>query len=63
VFQLSDAVGAVSGGILRGIGRQDLGAWMNVFGYYVVGLPFGVFGKSMEKAMPLSQCRKPKFIF
>ncbi|KAJ3415899.1 hypothetical protein HDV05_003740 [Chytridiales sp. JEL 0842] len=43
VFQLSDAVGAVSGGVLRGIGRQDLGAWMNVFGYYVVGLPFGVY--------------------
>ncbi|KAJ3151150.1 hypothetical protein HK101_001917, partial [Irineochytrium annulatum] len=43
LFQLSDANGAVSGGILRGIGRQDIGGILNVCGYYVVGLPLSYF--------------------
>ncbi|KAJ3100707.1 hypothetical protein HDU97_001994 [Phlyctochytrium planicorne] len=43
IFQLSDATGAISGGVLRGIGRQDIGAYLNIFGYYVVGLPFGFY--------------------
>ncbi|KAI8850279.1 hypothetical protein BC829DRAFT_389689 [Chytridium lagenaria] len=43
LFILSDAVGAVSGGILRGIGRQDLGAYLNIFAYYFMGLPVGLY--------------------
>ncbi|KAJ3110741.1 hypothetical protein HDU96_006301 [Phlyctochytrium bullatum] len=43
VFQLSDATGAISGGILRGIGRQEIGAYLNIVGYYLVGLPFGFY--------------------
>ncbi|MGH0170729.1 UNVERIFIED_CONTAM: hypothetical protein FKN15_002780 [Acipenser sinensis] len=34
--------GGVSGGIVRGVGRQKFGAICNLFGYYVVGLPVGV---------------------
>ena len=42
VFQFSDALGAVGGGILRGCGHQKTGAMINIFGYYVLGLPVGV---------------------
>ncbi|KAJ3217419.1 hypothetical protein HDU67_008002 [Dinochytrium kinnereticum] len=49
VFQLSDAVGAVSGGILRGIGRQDLGAYLNIFAYYFLGLPVGLWACFQQK--------------
>ncbi|KAJ3180902.1 hypothetical protein HDU87_001548 [Geranomyces variabilis] len=41
MFQLSDAVGAVAGGVLRGCGRPDFGAYINLVGYYVIGLPLG----------------------
>jgi multidrug resistance protein, MATE family len=43
IFQVSDALGAVGGGILRGAGRQAIGASINIAGYYVFGLPIGVF--------------------
>ncbi len=43
VFQLSDAISAVSGGILRGLGHQKFGAYINLFGYYGLGLPIGLF--------------------
>lgn len=43
VFQLSDAISAVSGGILRGLGHQKFGAYINLFGYYGLGLPLGLF--------------------
>ncbi|TPX55066.1 hypothetical protein PhCBS80983_g05634 [Powellomyces hirtus] len=42
LFQLSDAVGAAAAGILRGCGRPDLGAYINLGGYYVIGLPLGL---------------------
>ncbi|KAJ3206299.1 hypothetical protein HDU67_008278 [Dinochytrium kinnereticum] len=48
VFQLSDATGAISGGILRGIGRQDIGAYLNIFAYYVIGLPIGFYGTAPD---------------
>ncbi|KAI9098681.1 mate-domain-containing protein [Phlyctochytrium arcticum] len=32
VFQLSDAIGAAAGGILRGCGRPELGAYVNLIG-------------------------------
>ncbi len=41
-FQMFDAIAAVGGGILRGCGRQKYGAWINLVGYYVVGLPMGL---------------------
>ena len=33
----------VTAGILRGSGRQKLGALFNFFCYYVIGLPVGIF--------------------
>ncbi|KAI8816045.1 mate-domain-containing protein [Fimicolochytrium jonesii] len=39
VFQVSDALGAASGGILRGCGRPEIGAYINLAGYYIIGLP------------------------
>jgi MATE family multidrug resistance protein len=38
-FQLFDALSAVCNGILRGIGRQEIGGYIALFAYYVVGLP------------------------
>lgn len=38
-FQLADAVSATCNGILRGLGRQEVGGWVQLFCYYVVGLP------------------------
>jgi multidrug resistance protein, MATE family len=42
-YQMLDAVNSVMQGVFRGTGRQTLGAYINLFGYFVVGLPFGVF--------------------
>lgn len=39
LFQVNDGLGAVAGGILRGSGMQKLGAWINIIGYYLIGLP------------------------
>jgi MATE family multidrug resistance protein len=41
LFQLNDALGAVGAGVLRGAGRQSIGAMVNLCGYYVFGLPLG----------------------
>jgi MATE family multidrug resistance protein len=41
-FQLSDAVGGVTSGILRGVGLQKVGAYINLCGYYLFGLPIGL---------------------
>lgn len=30
------------GGVLRGSGRQYIGAIMNFVGYYIIGLPLGI---------------------
>ena len=35
-FQLFDALSANCNGILRGIGRQVIGGWVNLFSYYAV---------------------------
>ncbi|KAI9339045.1 mate-domain-containing protein [Obelidium mucronatum] len=42
VFQLADVLGCICGGILRGAGRPEIGAYLNLIGYYVVGIPFGI---------------------
>jgi MATE family multidrug resistance protein len=38
-FQLSDGVQVVAGGVLRGMGRPDASAVVNLVGYYVFTLP------------------------
>ncbi|RKO84704.1 mate-domain-containing protein, partial [Blyttiomyces helicus] len=43
LFQISDAIGAVAGGVLRGCGRQDIGAYINLTGYYLLGIPISLF--------------------
>ena len=34
---------AVGADILRGSGRQSLGAWINILAYYLLGLPTAFF--------------------
>eukprot|EP00842_Homolaphlyctis_polyrhiza_P006695 jgi/Hompol1/7026/HPOL_000291-RA len=43
VFQISDGLCAIGSGILRGSGKQEHGAYVNLFGYYVIGLPLGIY--------------------
>ena len=35
-FQLFDALAAMANGMLRGLGRQEVGGYVNLFAYYVV---------------------------
>ncbi|KAF4499491.1 ethionine resistance [Fusarium agapanthi] len=42
VMQIFDALAAVSHGLLRGIGRQSIGSYANLFAYYVVALPIAL---------------------
>lgn len=39
IMQIFDALAAVSHGILRGVGRQAVGGYANLFSYYFVALP------------------------
>ncbi|KAM9792975.1 multidrug and toxin extrusion protein 1-like [Neosynchiropus ocellatus] len=39
---LGDAVAGVTGGVLRGAGKQLVGALCNLVGYYFIGFPIGV---------------------
>jgi MATE family multidrug resistance protein len=41
LFQIFDGAQVVLSGIIRGIGRQIMGAVCNFMGYYVIGLPVG----------------------
>ncbi|KAI9320209.1 mate-domain-containing protein [Dichotomocladium elegans] len=41
LFQLADGLCGVCGGVIRGLGRQKVAAWINLFAYYVVALPMG----------------------
>ncbi|KAJ2690122.1 ethionine resistance protein [Coemansia spiralis] len=43
LFQLVDAMSGVSAGVLRSLGRQTMGAWINIPSYYIVGLPLGLY--------------------
>lgn len=40
-FQIFDGVQVVGGGLMRGMGRPQAGAIVNLIGFYVVGLPLG----------------------
>lgn len=41
-FQISDGLANSCGGVLRGQGRQHLGALFNIIAYYVLALPMGI---------------------
>uniref|UniRef100_A0A3Q0S488 Solute carrier family 47 member 3 n=1 Tax=Amphilophus citrinellus TaxID=61819 RepID=A0A3Q0S488_AMPCI len=41
-LHLFDAIAGVTGGVLRGAGKQLFGALCNLVGYYFIGLPIGV---------------------
>ncbi|KAL9098619.1 MAG: hypothetical protein Q9163_005754 [Psora crenata] len=41
-FQLFDALASCSNGILRGIGRQDFGGYVQLVAYYVVAMPISI---------------------
>ncbi|KAG0149555.1 hypothetical protein CROQUDRAFT_653357 [Cronartium quercuum f. sp. fusiforme G11] len=43
LFQVPDCMAGVVGGILRGLGKPNIGALINSAGYYAVGLPIGLF--------------------
>ncbi|KAH8082014.1 MATE efflux family protein [Cristinia sonorae] len=41
-FQIADGLAGSCGGVLRGQGRQHLGAMFNLVAYYVLALPLGI---------------------
>ncbi|KDQ51770.1 hypothetical protein JAAARDRAFT_40799 [Jaapia argillacea MUCL 33604] len=41
-FQVADGLAGSCGGVLRGQGRQHLGALFNIVAYYVLALPMGI---------------------
>jgi len=43
VVMLLDGQQGTLSGVLRGCGRQSLGAWVNLLGYWLIALPSGAF--------------------
>lgn len=43
IFQVADGIASVGGGVIRGLGRQSVAAWINLVAYYLIALPFGFF--------------------
>lgn len=41
-FQIADGLAGSCGGVLRGQGRQHLGALFNIIAYYILALPIGI---------------------
>ena len=41
-FQLFDALAANCNGVLRGLGRQAIGGWVQLFCYYAVAMPISM---------------------
>ncbi|KAF9290054.1 hypothetical protein BGZ68_008012 [Mortierella alpina] len=41
LYQISDGLAGVGGGVLRGVGLQHLGAYLNLIAYYLVAFPLG----------------------
>ncbi|KAM5538601.1 hypothetical protein V8D89_007630 [Ganoderma adspersum] len=41
-FQIADGLAGSCGGVLRGQGRQHLGAFFNLIAYYILALPLGI---------------------
>lgn len=42
IMQLFDGITAVAHGLLRGIGRQEIGGYANLGSYYLVALPISL---------------------
>lgn len=42
-FQLFDALAANCNGLLRGLGRQEIGGYVNLFCYYVIAMPISFY--------------------
>jgi hypothetical protein len=42
-FQVVDGLAGSCGGVLRGMGRQHLGAAFNIVAYYILALPLGIW--------------------
>lgn len=43
LYQINDALSCGTGGILRGQGRQKIGGYVNLIGYYLVAIPWALF--------------------
>ncbi|KAH3673347.1 hypothetical protein WICMUC_003707 [Wickerhamomyces mucosus] len=43
LYQINDCLAAITGGILRGQGRQRLSAYISLVSYYLISLPFGFY--------------------
>lgn len=53
MFVFIDGIQAISSGILRGVGRQELGAVTNVIAFYLIGLPLAnVFSFKLKFGVP-----------
>uniref|UniRef100_A0A8C3WSG8 Multidrug and toxin extrusion protein n=1 Tax=Catagonus wagneri TaxID=51154 RepID=A0A8C3WSG8_9CETA len=58
-FHLFDALAGTSGGVLRGTGKQKMGAFLNAIGYYVFGFPLGVSLMFAANCGVIGKCRAP----
>jgi MATE family multidrug resistance protein len=43
VFQIFDGLQAVSSGVLRGVGDTRAPMWINIFGFWAVGIPLSLW--------------------
>ncbi|KAI8083240.1 mate-domain-containing protein [Gilbertella persicaria] len=43
IFQVTDGIASVGGGVIRGLGRQSVAAMINLIAYYVIALPIGFY--------------------
>ncbi|KAJ2908389.1 ethionine resistance protein, partial [Coemansia aciculifera] len=43
LFQMVDAINSLGSGVLRSLGRQNLGALINFPAYYLLGFPLGLY--------------------
>ncbi|CBX99489.1 hypothetical protein IAQ61_005258 [Plenodomus lingam] len=42
-FQFADSTTALVNAVLRGLGKQNIGGWCNLFVYYVIAVPLALF--------------------
>ncbi len=52
-FQIADGVQVVGGGLMRGMGRPQAGAVVNLIGFYIIGLPLA-YGFAFPGGMGLA---------